>query len=541
MLATETKRIFKDSAIIFIVLAAIFTGIIATDQDAYLAPALEIFLLLYASFTGWSLFERERQENAGEYMLSLPLSRSRLLLLKFLPRLLGVSLTLLVYLRLHQSWQLPSFLSPTDFIPLYAGFFLLSTAFSISFKNFISAFFVTCLLSIGQILLIKLLDSSREIGQIILQANVTVLIFPLFFFILFQGYDIKPVSFFNKKFLPGLLSLTGLIAGLIFFTAPDDWKSLYLTSRGLLLKNSCRLSEITLDHARRRFQGCLIALRETGDGSTMYCLIQEPQNDEKCIGKKLVVLDLKTGVLNTLFKFAEDWSITGGYRGEIGVDRDGTYSLFLQNSKLKKAMLLQVKNGEVRKIPIAGDFDDPGISYVFYLDNTTPQFVIFSEPRLYWLDISGQVKELAQSKSCNVWKDKILLFESTGMNLYQVGKELTPLRQWKGEYKKIQRRIGYESRAAIYYAQRNYFWLDMEMQKEEKLKLKTTPFTYQQNGEIFNVVFASGSTFTMMEIRAGKQRETLWEAGFQPKGIRISPFGLLVFKEQEYKVYKFSN
>jgi len=140
MLATETKRIFKDGMILFVVLAAIFAGIIFTDRDAYLAPALEIFLLLYASFTGWSLFERERQENAGEYMLSLPLSRSRLLLLKFLPRLLSVSLVLLIYLRLHQTWQLPSFLNPFDFSILYAGFFLLSIAFSISFKNFITAF-----------------------------------------------------------------------------------------------------------------------------------------------------------------------------------------------------------------------------------------------------------------------------------------------------------------------------------------------------------------------------------------------------------------
>ena len=91
-------------------------------------------------------------------MLSLPLSRSRLLLLKFLPRLLSVVALLLIYLRLHQAWQLPSFLSPADFSVLYAGFFLLSIAFSISFKNFISAFFIVCLLSVGQVLLIKLLD-----------------------------------------------------------------------------------------------------------------------------------------------------------------------------------------------------------------------------------------------------------------------------------------------------------------------------------------------------------------------------------------------
>ena len=187
MLATETKRIIKDSAIIFMVLAAIFAGIVISDQDIYLAPALEIFLLLYASFTGWSMFEKERQENAGEYMLSLPLSRSRLLLLKFLPRLLSVSLILLIYLRLHQSWQLPSFLSPFDFSILYAGFFLLSIAFSISFKNFISAFFTTCLLSIGQVLLIKLLDNSREIAQIIQQVSLAILVYPLLFLFFFSA------------------------------------------------------------------------------------------------------------------------------------------------------------------------------------------------------------------------------------------------------------------------------------------------------------------------------------------------------------------
>ena len=129
MLATETKRILKDGAIIFMVLAAIFAGIVASDQDVYLAPALEIFLLLYASFTGWSMFERERQENAGEYMLSLPLSRGRLLLLKFLPRLLSVSLILLIYLRLHQSWQLPSFLSRSIFPFCTPGFFCFRSPF----------------------------------------------------------------------------------------------------------------------------------------------------------------------------------------------------------------------------------------------------------------------------------------------------------------------------------------------------------------------------------------------------------------------------
>ena len=542
MLATEAKRVGKDGAVIFAVLAALIAGIRFSDQDLYLAPALEIFLLLYAAFTGWSFFERERQENAVEYMLALPISRSRLLLLKFLPRLLSVTLALLIYLRLHQAWQFPSFLSPADFSVLYAGFFLLAIAFSISFRNFVSAFFIVCLLTIGQVLLIKLLDSGRDTGQAIVQASACGLLFPLFFFVLFQRYDIKPVSHFNKRFLPGLLLLAGLIAGYLFLTAPAGVKNLYLTPEGLILKNSCRLSEITVAQGRRRFRGCLIALRETADGRTLYCLSREPRSNGACAEMSLGALDLKTGELKTLYAFEADWFIAGGHPGEIGSSRGKTYSLFLQNPKLKKAMLLRIQDGRAQQIPIAGDFYDPNISYVLYLDGAPPRFIIFSEPRLYRLEASGRTTELASGKSFSVWRDRILLFEPSGMNLYQAGEELTPLLQRRGNFKKNLRRIsGYESRSVVYHLNRDYFWLDMERQKESRLEVKSAPYTYQQSGDNLHVVFANGSVFTIRTIRPDRQSETVWAPGFQPSGIRISPFGLLVFRDQRYKVYPFNN
>ncbi len=116
------------------------------------------------------------------------------------------------------------------------------------------------------------------------------------------------------------------------------------------------------------------------------------------------------------------------------------------------------------------------------------------------------------------------------------------LLQKKGKYKKSPRRIGgYESRGVIYHADRNYFWLDMERQKEEKLELQSPPYTYQQSGENFNVIFANGSIFTIREIGPGKQGESEWDPGFKPAGIRISPFGLLVFRDQKYKVFPFNN
>jgi hypothetical protein len=542
MLATEAKRVLKDGTVIFAVLAALIAGIRFSDQDAVLAPALEIFLLLYAAFSGWSLFERERQENAGEYMLSLPLSRSRLLLLKFLPRLLSASLLLLIYLRLHQVWQLPSLLSPTDFSVLYAGFFLLATAFSISFKNFVSAFFIVCLLSVGQVFLIKLLDSGRDISQAIWQASAVGLLFPLLFLVMFQRYDIKPVSYFNRRFFPGVLLLTGLIAGQARLTAPAGVKNFYLTSDGLLLKNSCRYSEITVEQGRRRFRGCLIALRETADGRTLYCLTRKPRRDKVCAEVSLGALDLKTGDLKTLYAFEADWFIAGGVPGEIGSCRSGSYSLFLQNPKLKKALLLQLQDGRIHKTPIAGDFYDPGIAYVLYLDGAPPRFIMFSASRLYGLETSGRIKELASAETSSVWGNKIMLFDSTGMSLYRAGEELTLLRRWHGNFKKSPRRIsGYESRGVVYRVNRDYFWLDMESQKENRLQAGSAPYTYQQSGDNFHVVFANGTDFTIREIRPDRQSERVWHPGFQAAGIRVSPFGLLVFRDQAYKVYPFKD
>lgn len=554
MLVTEAKRVVKDSLAIFLVLVAIVAGIFASDRDTALAPALELFLLLYASFAGWSLFERERQENAGEYMLALPMSRLRLLLIKILPRLLSASLILLLYLCLHQQLRLPSFLPSFDFAVLYGGFFMLAIAFSISFRNFISAFFIICLLIVGQVLLILLLDPGREIASAIRQATPAILPVPLFFFILFRSYDIRPVAHFNKKFFPGLLLVTGLIAAATFLTAPPGWKNLYLTHNGLLLKHSCTRSEIELPLGRRLLPGCLIALRETDDSGTLFAMSRKPGSNG-CTDVSLVALDLKNGALTELYSFAPDWSVAKGYPGEIGSFRDGAYSLLLQNARAKRAMLLQVRNGQVREFPIAGSFYDANISYVLYPGDSPTQVVVFSQSRLYRLDISGRIQELAQCHALNAWQDKLLTFESTGVNLYRVGKEMTLLWRKAGPYKKSLRRIsGFESRASLYHLGRDYFWLDMERQQERKLKLTSRPYTYQQNGDVLNIVCAGGTrgrggpaapasstAFTMIEIRGSVQHEAIWDAGFQPSAIRLSPYGFLVVNEQEYRIYKFKN
>ena len=214
MIAIELKRVLKDSALILAVLVILLAAIAAGDHDAYLAPALEVFLLLQASFLGWSLFERERQENAGEYLLTLPVSRLGLLARKILPRLACAAVLLLAYLALYRLMDLPAFLAPLPFAVLYGAFFFVSAALALSLRNFLSSFFLACLLLFGQALLILAADNARHLSGAILQAGSTSAAFPLLFAVLFSGYDIRPVSHFNRRFLPGLLLLAAAATGL---------------------------------------------------------------------------------------------------------------------------------------------------------------------------------------------------------------------------------------------------------------------------------------------------------------------------------------
>ena len=88
MVLFELKRIFKEGIIIILILAALAIYTLTTDKDPYFASIVfMLFLLIYASFTGWSVFDRERQEGAEEYLFSMPVSRTRLFFLKFTPRL----------------------------------------------------------------------------------------------------------------------------------------------------------------------------------------------------------------------------------------------------------------------------------------------------------------------------------------------------------------------------------------------------------------------------------------------------------------------
>src|SRR4030043_1153178 len=121
MVLTEAKKIIKDGLALVFILVVLIVGMFVLDKEIYLAPALEIFLVLYVSFTGWSMFERERQEQAMEYALALPISRMKLFFLKLVVRMTAVFLMFILYHLVYSRYSIHFLLPSYRFVFLCAG------------------------------------------------------------------------------------------------------------------------------------------------------------------------------------------------------------------------------------------------------------------------------------------------------------------------------------------------------------------------------------------------------------------------------------
>ena len=234
MLRVELRKILKDSIILLLIVIALPVAMAVTEKDMYLAPALELFLILYASFMGWSMFDRERQEGAMEYVLSLPLSRLKLFTLKLLPRLVAVLLVLLAFNFIHESFAMHFLIPYFNFAFLYLTVFFISLSLSLSMKSFLGTFFLTVFLSAGLYSFIKWVDYAIGERRPAVQTFFTLLVVPLFFLLMFRRFDIRPISHFNKRFVPGLIAIVLAVFGITYLTTRAQWGHYHLTADGHL-------------------------------------------------------------------------------------------------------------------------------------------------------------------------------------------------------------------------------------------------------------------------------------------------------------------
>lgn len=148
----DTLRILLESslflfAIPVVLLVAWIFGLEVPAEDLLFAvPLATIFI--FAAYSGMALFLRERRDKSFEYMLTLPLSRLKLLALKMLPRVLVLALLTLSMAMFHEV-TFYGFILPLLYF--HFGMAFLSLAFTRSyFAGFIAAFLLGFIYTMGQ-------------------------------------------------------------------------------------------------------------------------------------------------------------------------------------------------------------------------------------------------------------------------------------------------------------------------------------------------------------------------------------------------------
>lgn len=548
LLQGVNKHLFRDGIIILLAQLALLAGLLIAEKEIILDPVLQIFLIFYASYTGWALFEKERQDGAVEYMLSLPVSRSRLFFIKFIPRAVVVIIVLAFYLLLQHLFDFPFILDKLSFSITYLVFFLVSIAFSLGIKSFITVFLLTSLLSLGQAFYIKILSPTLSDSEALLRANLTILVFPLLFFVIFQFYDIKPLSYFNRKFAPPAFIIAAIILAVIHFTAEGTWHIYTLTKSGSVIRNKCSKTDILKKQEgklkRFKYKGCVFPLREIEEKNLLYAVRRTTQKNV-CVLSSLVSVDLKTGRERQLFEVTQGWDVAGWFPGKIGKIVDETYYLILQSTQRQVQMILAINGEDVKQVPISGDLHGQYIEEFFHVVNSPRQFFLIDKSSMvYRVDESGVSERLFQAEALAAWKEKLLVFDSSGMTLYNCIEDLTPIYKKEGETVKVLRQSGtHETRLVILKIDKRYYMLDLEKENEPvQVKFDYPPFYYEVLEDKYILFHRLPQEIIISEIKNGKiiEREKWYpQIEFDYGQIYISSSGILVYNEKEYEVYEF--
>lgn len=550
MLQGMNKDIPRDGLIILLSQFLLLAGLVLAGKDIILDPLLQIVLLFYASYAGWAMFEKERQEGAMEYMLSLPVSRTRLFFVKFIPRAVMVLTVLAFYLLLRHLFDFPIALDTLGFSLTYIVFFFVSLAFSLSIKSFITAFLLTALLSVGQGFLIKMLDRTLPDSDALLRANLAVLVFPLLFFAFFQVYDIKPLSYFNRKYAPPAFLLGILIVLFAFFTSGEIWHQYVLSKSGSTIRCKCGKSEILQLRGKKikrfKYKGCVFPLYESAENNLLYAAKRETGKNG-CQVKAVIAIDLKTGKEQQLVDIPEGWNLPGLFPGKIGKFVNGTYYLIMQSGERQLQMMMAISGKNVNQIPLSGDLSSLDIIELVHATPAAGQFFVITKDKMVFrVDESGAVEKLFHMEALAAWKDKLLVFDQSGMTLYKISGNagLTPVYQQKGKIKKVLRHWGtHETRLVIFKKDREFFMLDLEKEEEPvRINLTFPPFYYLALGEKYILLHCLPQEIIISEIQKGNVIEKeRWQprVEFEYQQVYVSPYGIMVYNLKEYEVYPF--
>jgi ABC-type transport system involved in multi-copper enzyme maturation permease subunit len=544
MVLIELKKIIKDSLVIVLLLLALVMGLLFTDKDVYLAPALEIFLIFFASFIGWSMFERERQEGAMEYMLSLPSSRLKLFFSKFFPRLTVISVTLVVYELIYQQFSVHFLWPDYRFVFLFLTVFLLSVSLSLSMKSFLSTFFITLFLSLGLYFLIRYLDFSKMDTAIAIQAGLSFLIFPILFILFFHRYDIRPVSHFNRKYIPALIVFLLILFGLTYITSNVKWWHCYLTKNGSLFSVSRNTTFIQNKKGEGKTIRFSVSPLFENNGAVLASLFSNTENSEQ-----LVRLNPYSGEIE------KRYLIPRGYWFHDFIDIRSVIEkrayFLLTRLGHRNYQIMEVAGDQTRFIPIKKDFGNEIFHMISGVANNPLQFFILTFDRknsaigknVYRVFEDGRVEDLFPAIAISTWDNRILRFTGEGMILYEMGKSAKEIFRMNGHIKRLRRKFeNFIQKKVLIKTDGDLYIFDLTDLSLEKMNLKKMPYYYYlTNQDELRLIWTDGPEISVSVWKnRHMQVENVWFTKINGlKIIRVFQAGVVIYNQKEHQVFSF--
>jgi len=546
MVTIEFKKIFKESIVILIIVIALLLAMEFTNKDQILAPILNIFLLLYASFLGWSMFDRERQEGALEYLLSLPISRTRLFAIKLLPRLAALGFFLGVAFILRQTTELPFILSPWQFTCFFVVIFFLSLSLSLSIKNFVITFFITALLPIGLYFLIKYLGFSFTSTEVALRAALILMIFPFFFVVFLQKFDLKPLISFNKRYLSFIAILVLLVAAISFIVNWTRWPDGFPTKKGFNLHFTVNKTVLIRGKDDKKvIKKRLWPVAE--DGDLLYAIINPSGRGQP---SRLISLDQKSAEIKALFDAQDGFWFHGVY-SRNRIKGRGLYLLLTGPQHLEFQILEQIGENS-RLIPVSGSFDGPEVHLLHHVFGDPLQFFVFDGAHIYRIFENGESERLMEADYFSFWKNRVLTFKKGKMTLYEVGDQVLKVFEKNGNIHKL--RIKDEHKLSVQVKQRyvlltdtdGFQIFDMKTQTLEPISMDVRPYFYMDTKDGVRIIWIKDNEISVSSWEEKRMVvEKNWFTSVKPLGRRnfirfiVYPAGVVVFNGRQCEIFKF--
>jgi len=536
MVVIEIKKSLRDSAILVFILLVIVAGMAVSEKDPYLMPSLELFLALYASFAGWSLFERERQDGAMEYLLALPISRLRLLALKLAPRLIAVALILFGYGFIHRQYSVHALLPYFTFACLYVGVFLLSVSLSLSMKSFIGTFFITLFLTVGLYSFLTWLDPSISNERLGLQTVLSLATATVLFALRFRRFDIRPLSHFNRRYVPVLVLLLAVVFTLTYITTRSRWGHFYLTEEGYLLSDYGHKTVIeTMEGGRTVFDQGMAPLLQAD--KTLLVALGRSGGE----GDDLAKLNLET------MEIEKRWDLPAGYWFHRFLENrasvDGRPCFLLTGPHHRRYQILELNGETLRFIPVQIDFGDEMVHQISGTIENPVRFVLFTGTRLFLMEENGHGEMWMEARGVTSWKNRLLVFGSSRTVLFEFSPEPKPVLQIEGKVRKIWKKWSGDIDDRVLVLHNDvYELLDLEKGSLQKITAQDRPYHYATNREgNLRIVWLKRDEITVSEWVQDRLRvEATWYTRIEGlKLTRVFPAGVVVYGRAKREVFRF--